>query len=507
MTQVDAGAFVLTGTTATWGGSALDIAPGAAVRISGGARWGIGTGSVTTGAARGAETARLDIQDGSRLTSGSGALGQRAGTTTDVTISGANSDGVQSTWRLSGDLAVGGDGVARLAIGSAGSVITAGATTIGTGSRLRLDGGLLRTSSISFAAGSLVDWVSGTLHVTGTADTRFDADTPAALGNLADGRSLVVMHRLVLGPGATLALNGGSYDGGEIALRGGALTTAHGSELGFGTVLRLSGAGDVRARYGHLPQHELVAEGGVLTLTDNADSNFGIDGLVRVTSSGTLRIVKTRTVELAGAVTLEEDSRLGSSSGLRIDGLGGFFAGAGTRIDGDFAAFKQVTGSQDPARPVVFTGLVSGRGPFTGYIRFEGIHSPGAPIASVFVQHAIYAPSATLRMEIGGHEPGTGHDVLTFISTAFGGTLDVEFTNGFVPDADDAFTLMRYEGRSGTFEQLTVTGLPSGMLASLDYGARDLVLRVAPVPEPATWGMLGVGMGVVLVRWRRRLGT
>jgi hypothetical protein len=23
----------------------------------------------------------------------------------------------------------------------------------------------------------------------------------------------------------------------------------------------------------------------------------------------------------------------------------------------------------------------------------------------------------------------------------------------------------------------------------------------------ATWGMLGVGMGVVLVRWRRRLGT
>ncbi len=506
MTEVDAGAFVLSGTTATWSGSALDIAPGAAVRIRGGARWDIGAGAVTSGASRGAETSRLTIQDGSSLTSGSGSLSQRAGTTTDVTISGADTTGGQATWRLSGDLSVGGEGVARLAIGSDGRVITAGATTIGAGSRLRLDGGLLETSSISFAAGSLVDWLSGTLHITGTAETRFDASMPAALGNLVDGRSLVVEHRLVLGPGATLALNGGTYGGTEITLRGGALTTARGLELGFGTLLRLSGAGDIRARFGHLPQHALVAEGGVLTLTDNADSTFGIDGSVHVTSSGTLRIVKIRDVELAGAVTLEEDSRLGSSAGLRLVGRGSFTAGAGARIDGDFAADNQVSGSRDPERPVVFTGLVSGRGPFTGYIRFEGVHSPGAPTARAFVEHAIYAPEATLRMEIGGHAPGTEHDVLTFFSAAFEGTLDVRFVNDFTPGAGDAFTLLHYASRSGTFEHFSVNGLPSGMVASLDYGARDLVLRVAPVPEAATWGMLGVGIGMVLVRRQRRRG-
>jgi autotransporter-associated beta strand protein len=507
MTQIDAGAFVLSGSAATWRGSALDIAPGATVRISGGARWDVGSGAVTTGSTRGAEAARLAIENGSHLTSGSGLLGQRAGTTTEVTISGTDAGGGPATWQLSGNLAVGGAGLARLAIGSGGRVVTSGTTTIGAGSRLRLEDGVLETSSVSFAAGSLVDWFSGTLRVTSAADTRFDATAPAALMNLTAGRSLVVEHRLVLGPGATLALNGGSFAGAEIALRGGALATARGRELGFGGVRRLSGAGDVQARFGHVAQHELVAEGGILTLTDTEDTIFAIDGTVRVASSGTLRLVKTRAIELAGTVTLEQDSRLGSSNGLRLVGRASFIAGAGARIEGDFATDTQVQGSQDPARPVAVTGLVSGRGPFTGYIRFEGIHSPGTSTAAAFVEHAIYAPWATLRMEIGGYAPGTQHDVLTFVSAAFAGTLDVQFANGFTPDAGDAFTLMQFASRSGTFEHLAVSGLPSGLIASLDYGARDLVLRVVPVPEPATWGMLGAGMVVVLVRRRCRRAT
>lgn len=504
MTEVDAGVFVLTGATAAWHGSGLDIAPGAGVQIIGGARWDVGPGAVTSGLRRGTESARLTLENGSRLTSGSAALSQRAGTSTEVTITGADADGVQATWQLSGDLGVGGEGVARLAIGNDGRVIAAGATTVGAGSKLRLDGGLLETSSISFAAGSLLDWVSGTLRVTGPADTRFDAAAPAALTNLVAGRSLAVEHRLVLGPGTTLGLNGGSFSAAEIALRGGALTTARGRELGFGNLLRLTGAGDVRARYGHLPDHTLVADGGVLTLTDTEDTEFGIDGTVRVTSTGTLRIVKTRAVGLEGTVTLEEDSRLGSSNGLRLVGGRLFTAGAGARIDGDFANGGQVHGSQDPARPVGFTGLVSGRGAFIGYIRFEGIHSPGDPIANVFVEHALYAPWATLRMEIGGVESGTEHDVVTFSSAAFAGTLDVHFVNGFTPDAGDAFALMHYASRTGTFEHLAVTGLPSGLVTFLDYGARDLVLRVSPAPEPAEWGLLGTGTIAVLFRCRRR---
>ncbi|MFO1321610.1 MAG: hypothetical protein U1F52_18525 [Burkholderiales bacterium] len=118
-----------------------------------------------------------------------------------------------------------------------------------------------------------------------------------------------------------------------------------------------------------------------------------------------------------------------------------------------------------------------------------------------------------LVIELGGHAPGTGYDVLHVLGDMDldGGILELVAIDGFVPDAGDVFAFLRVEGAvTGNFATLVDhTGL-GWTLDDLQFGPGGAIgLNVAAVPEPEQWALIGAGlvlMGMRLRRTRRSAG-
>ncbi|MDP7016307.1 MAG: Calx-beta domain-containing protein, partial [Pirellulaceae bacterium] len=90
-----------------------------------------------------------------------------------------------------------------------------------------------------------------------------------------------------------------------------------------------------------------------------------------------------------------------------------------------------------------------------------------------------YAHNATgiLDIEIGGPTPGVGFDQLNVEDNAeLTGTLNIDFINGYVPNACDTFTIVTHATRTGATPTVNVTGLPAGMTSRVDFNAGDVTV-------------------------------
>ncbi|NND71561.1 MAG: T9SS type A sorting domain-containing protein [Rhodothermales bacterium] len=87
--------------------------------------------------------------------------------------------------------------------------------------------------------------------------------------------------------------------------------------------------------------------------------------------------------------------------------------------------------------------------------------------------------SGFLEIELGGEDPGTGHDLLNVVGTAvLDGVLRVEIVPGFIPDVNSTYTIVEADAISGSFA--TVES-PEGVTIEVAYEATRVVATVTDV--------------------------
>ena len=78
-----------------------------------------------------------------------------------------------------------------------------------------------------------------------------------------------------------------------------------------------------------------------------------------------------------------------------------------------------------------------------------------------------------------------------------GGWLNVVFGDGYHPQNGDRFTLLRYASLESPFSGYDLPDLDPGLEWWPVYGSTSFTLYASdenPVPEPATWLLLGAGL-------------
>lgn len=104
------------------------------------------------------------------------------------------------------------------------------------------------------------------------------------------------------------------------------------------------------------------------------------------------------------------------------------------------------------------------------------------------------------------HLSGNADDAqLTGIGTLnFGGVLHVLLDGGYAPSAGDSYQLFSFAGANGSFTNLDLPGLASGLEWNSDDLYSDGILSVNAVPEPASFGLLALSTAGLLLKRRRK---
>jgi hypothetical protein len=234
----------------------------------------------------------------------------------------------------------------------------------------------------------------------------------------------------------------------------------------------ISGTNSSRLVEGHVSNSGRIAVGaGVSGQFSRSGANVQNSGLITVGTGGTMSFPGS------GIKTLANLS-------------GGVIGGTGTVNLSNDVVFTNA-GTISPGSVVTLPGLAAGE------LRFVG----GVALGD----------AGELRIELGGTTLGSTYDVLTVTGDVrLDGDLTVASLNGFVPDGDDSFTVLRTLGTGntigGVFDNTAgnVLSVPLFGTFEVSYNATSVVLTnfvPAVVPEPAGLGVLAGG---ALLGLRRR---
>jgi T5SS/PEP-CTERM-associated repeat protein len=389
-------------------------------------------------------TGLIDIHSGGTFTSiGAVGINTAGGTATRAAI---NVDGAGSVFTKTGSSAItighATTGAATVNVTNGGQFTAgSGGTTLNATGVVNIDGGTVDLKSLTNNGGAI----------------NFTAGSLSYIGDLSVGTGGLLGSDLTLGPNRTLTLTGATtIDASHtLALTGGSFSTGS---------LAVNGTFDF--------------DSGALAITGSGGLTIGGGGplgaMVVVNSDQTLDVTNTLTVNAGARLILIEAGGL-SAGTLSNDGD---LVAIDSSVDGPVVNNSAVTVIDS----VDFNGLVSGLGNFfgPGTANFNGGYAPGASPAAVnFEGNVAFGASNTLAIELGGLIAGSGFDQLTIEgSLQLGGTLDVDLTDDFMPQAGNTFDILNWGALSGVFLNVALPPLDGDLLWDESDLYTEGILRV-----------------------------
>jgi hypothetical protein len=426
------------------------------------------------------------------------------------------------------NLIIGGGSALTLTVGAGGGQIN-GPLTVSPGAHLVSNGGVLQSNgSVIADSANLRVQTSGQFNLpnltslsggTGFSTTRLIAETGGTL-NLSALPSITTgaVEAFATGPGSTIdfsSLTTFSPDNANGTRRlwaenGGRIISPNLTTIVGGAIVQLSGATSMIDLADLTTADNLnlrTENGGTLTLpssiTSYSGSQFSTDltangmnsrvNLPGVTSlSGGTGFATVRLVASAGGTV-----NLSAVTSITTGAVEAFATGPGSTIDfSSLTTFSpdNANGTRrlraenggtiriNSAGTTTVMGATVELNP-TGSITGDTLElSTGATLSGNGLIDANYSQveGGTLRINIGGLAPDTQFDQIRIDGNAdLGGTLEVAFTNNFVPEFGQAFEILQITGtRSGEFDEVELPSLTGGLQWDLDFNPNSIMLQV-----------------------------
>ena len=304
----------------------------------------------------------------------------------------------------------------------------------------------------------------------------------------------------------------------EFDIAGGSAVNIGGSfkDYGFSSV----GSGGVGIGTGSIltVHKDFDDTGGVISVLGgsvlNVGRNFNIRnaddndlGILNVTG-GSVTTVEGSLINSFGEVLIDNTSVLNAESGYQVSGgnptyFGRPFHFGSTVVDGVLNVWG--TGVN------IHGGTLSGTGVINGNVTTSGRLIAGdEPAPGTLTIHGNYTqiPGASLVDPIASFGDSSMLEV-TGAADLFGGVLDIDLLNGFVPTAGETFEVMSYGSLDGAFTRVNGRRIDSSLFFDVEYGPHDITLVVmdppspSPTPEGSTFLLFGTGL-VLLISILRR---
>jgi hypothetical protein len=476
---------------------------GIAASMGGAGRW---TGGVLTGSWMVEDSATFAVEQGRSKTFNTAMFmngGTVVWTADDLGFQAGTTVTNRGLWLAASDNSFSGS---ASTLRNSGTFLKSGATgvtTIGAGIRL-VNSGVLEAQS------GTIDYASAELAFNDGSSFRgagFNrVSSNATFSGTFTSTNLLLTRGTFTGVGAV--------GRGEVAWSGGTLTGEWG--VGSGATFRALAGGTKLANAAAVAnrgtflweadniglQNATVMNAGVwealsdnnLTGTGPTPSTFTNQGLLRKRAG-------TGTTTIAGGVNFTNPGTIEVQSG-RLH-LAQAWTNEGTVEVGAGAVF-QVSGAT-----LTNQGSIRGSGrvlaPAAG-LDNRGRLSPGTSVGTLRIEGAVrQSPAGAIDIELGGLSFA---DLLQVAGTAaLAGSLNVHRLAPYGPEVGDTFTILTATGGiRSTFDAVNFFGFP-GIGFDVLYGANDVRLQVAFIPEAEVWVMLIAGLAMVgWVRLRRRDG-
>jgi T5SS/PEP-CTERM-associated repeat protein len=462
---------------------------------------------------------------------------------TSATSSGTmNISGFGSKWDGSANVSVGDGGAGSLTVSNGGALVTGSDPTGLSGS--------IGTQSTGVGAVTLQggDWTahgtlqigaagSGTLQLLQGGTLESGGATIGASGGSTGNVS-------VAGVGSKWTISGnltvGSSGSGSLSIsNGGVVTNTNaliGDKLGSSGSVTVTGLGSTWQNSGILT----VGGDGAASLTVNTGTvTAGGAGIgsnsapvhVTITNNGTLGVLGDVSIGGGGStdVTIDNGGTFNSGANATIGGSGGdttvtvtgansswTLNGTGNLTIEDKGSLLVMDGGTVTSSSITVDtgGLLNGQGGnIVGNVfNNGGTVTPGDATGIMSIIGNYTQTSGLLLLEIDGlNSAQYDHLAVSGLADILGGSIDIQFGNGFVPVAGESFDLLTAAlGLDLTGVSFDVIGLPSDLQFTETIGANGLDLSFASVggsgsgsgngsvPEPGSAGLFAMGILAML---------